>query len=212
MANVKMIIILAIGAAFAAGVYFYPSMPDLMASHWGIDGQVNGYMSKGWALFLLPAITLVMVLLMAVLPKFDPLKKNYTGFRKQYDGFIALFAAFMLYVYALTILWNKGVEFNMTQAMAPAFAGLFYYLGYLMENTKQNWFVGIRTPWTMSSQNVWDKTHKLGAKVFKIFAIASLLAIFIGGKYFLFLIAGLLAATLWLVVYSYREYKKDKTS
>jgi len=208
MANIKLITILAIGAAFAAGVYFYPLMPDLMASHWGMDGQANGYTSKGWALFLMPVITLAVVLLLTVLPKFDPMRENYRGFKKQYDQFIAAFAAFMIYVYALTILWNKGVGFDMMPAMAPAFAGLFYYLGYLMENTKQNWFVGIRTPWTISSKTSWDKTHKLAAKIFKIFGIASLLAILVGGRYFLFLIAGLLIATLWLVVYSYWEYKK----
>jgi uncharacterized membrane protein len=73
MNNIKKVILLAIALAFVAGGYFYPSMPELMASHWDGNGQVNGYMPKFWALFLLPLMTLAIYCFSLVLPMVDPL-------------------------------------------------------------------------------------------------------------------------------------------
>ena len=196
--------------AFAAGAYLYPSMPGNMASHWDANGQVNGYMSKFWALFLLPIVTLAAYSLFLLLPKIDPLKANYKKFRKYYDGFLAAFVLFMAYIYALTVLWNKGFDFDMTAAIIPAMATLFYFVGVLLEKAKQNWFIGIRTPWTLSSEAVWDKTNKLGAKIFKIFGAASLLGVFLEGTYFFLLIIALVIASLYLIVYSYFAFRKEK--
>lgn len=210
MNNFKKIILLAIGLSFAAAAYLYPSMPELMASHWGTDGQVNGYMSKFWALFLMPIMTLIIVGLFILLPMIDPLKANYKKFAKYYDRFLAVFVAFMVYLYALTILFNKGIEFNMTVALIPALAALFYFIGTVLENTKQNWFIGIRTPWTLSSEKVWDKTNKLAAKFFKNFALLSLILIFLGELGFILLVALIIIPSFYLILYSYLEFRKEK--
>jgi len=195
--------------SFAIGTYFYPLMPPMMVSHWNNQGIVDGYMTKSWALFLMPIISLAMVGLFLLLPKIDPLKANYSKFRKYYDNFILLIIGFLFYIYCLSIAWNLGVRFDMTLAMVPALAALFYYAGILLENAKSNWFVGVRTPWTLSSEKVWDKTNKLGAKIFKLFGIASFLRILFGGVFLLWLVAALIIASLCLVVYSYLEFKKE---
>lgn len=210
MENIKKIIFAMIALSFAAGIYFYPLMPDSMASHWNANGQVNGYMPKFLNLFLLPIITLITFLLFIILPKIDPLKTNYVKFKKYYNWFLAAFTAFMLYIYALTIIFNQGIEFNMTAAIIPALTIFFYLIGTVIGNAKQNWFIGIRTPWTLSSEKVWDKTNKLGGKIFKIFGIASLLGIFFGELFFIGLIISLIAISFYLVIYSYFEFKKTK--
>lgn len=196
--------------AFITSIYLFPQMPDRVASHWNSKGEVDDYMSKFWGLFLMPIISVVLLLLFIFIPKIDPLKANIKKFRKHYNWFILLFIIFLFYIYLLTIFWNLGYKFNMSTMIIPAFGILFYYIGVLTENAKRNWFIGIRTPWTMSSDKVWNKTHKLGGKLFKIAGVIAFLGIFFQ-KYaiYIFLIPVLFAA-IYPAAYSYFEYKKTK--
>ncbi len=195
--------------SFVIGVYFYPQMPERIASHWNIQGQVDGYISKFWGLFLMPVISVGLFLLFILIPKIDPLKQNIEKFRKYFDGFVVLIISFLFYLYLLTIFWNLGIRFNMTQFLVPAFAVLFYYCGILVENAKRNWFIGIRTPWTLSSEKVWDKTHRLGGKLFKICGLIILLGIFLQGYAIFFVFVPVLLVAGYTVVYSYFEYQKE---
>ena len=201
---VGMVIIL-----FAVGIYAYPQLPDTIASHWNAQGQVNGYTSKFWGLFLLPIISVGLVLLFVAIPRIDPLKANIEKFRTFYDRFIVLFMIFFLYFYLLTILWNMGVQYNFNQVLAPAFGGLFYYTGVLTEHAKRNWFVGIRTPWTLSSENVWNKTHAIGAKLFKIVGVIALLGVLFPNYTIFFILVPVLVVAGYLIVYSYVAYQRE---
>ena len=159
------------------GIYFYPLMPEKVASHWNAKGEVDGYMSKFGGLFLMPVISLVLLLLFIIIPKIDPLKHNIEKFRKYFDGFIVLMMLFLFYLYILTILWNIGVRFNFVHLLVPIFSIFFYYCGILIQKAQRNWFIGIRTPWTLSNEQVWNKTHKIGGILFKIAGIISLIGI-----------------------------------
>ncbi len=194
--------------SFAVGIYLYPQMPDRMASHWNAQGEVDGYMPKFWGLFLMPLISFGLLLLFMLIPKIDPLKQNIQKFRKYYDWFIMLLIAFLFYLYLLTLAANLGYDFNMTTTMVPALGILFYYIGILTENAKRNWFIGIRTPWTLSSDVVWNKTHKLGGKLFKIAGILAFLGIIFQEYAIWFVVVPVLAVAVYTVVYSYFEYQK----
>ncbi len=194
---------------FITSIYLYPGMPEQMASHWNSKGEVDSYMSKFWGLFLMPIISLGIFLLLIFIPKIDPLKKNIEKFRKYYDGFMTFLIIFLLYIYILTILWNMGIIFDMTTAILPAVAILMYFSGILIEHSKRNWFIGIRTPWTISNEKVWNKTHKLGSKLFKIAAIIILIGTFIPKYAFTLLLISVLIAAIYPIVYSYFEYKKE---
>jgi len=208
----KKVIIIALGIiliSFLLGIYLYPMMPEKMASHWNARGEVDGYMTKFWALFLMPLMSLGLLLLFLVIPKIDPLKQNIEKFRKYFDIFIVLMLGFLFYIYLLTIFWNLGVRFSMTQLMIPAMAALFYYCGILVENAKRNWFIGIKTPWTLSSEKVWDKTHKLGGKLFKGAGLIILLGIVLESYALLFILVPIIFVSIYLIVYSYLEYQKE---
>jgi uncharacterized membrane protein len=184
-------------------------MPDKMASHWDAQGQVNGYMSKFWGLFLLPIIAVGIFLLFLLIPKIDPLKLNIVKFRGYFDGFLIIFFLFLLYVYILIILWNLGRRFDMGQALAPSLGVLFYYAGILVENSKRNWFIGIRTPWTLSNEIVWDKTHRIGGKLFKAAGVIAVFGVF-SRRYAVLIIAiPIILVSVYTVVYSYFEYQKE---
>jgi len=196
--------------SFAIGIYFYPQMPDKMASHWNAQGSVDGYSSKFIGLFLMPIISLAMLLLFLVIPYMDPLQHNIKKFRNYFDTFILITFIFLFYLYILTLVWSFGFFFNMTLFLIPAFALLFFYAGVLIEKAKRNFFIGIRTPWTLTNEKVWNDTHKLGGKLYKIAAVISLLGLFFQKYAFLIMIVPILFVSLYAVVYSYVDFQKQK--
>lgn len=210
MKKTNIIIIIIILISFAIGIYFYSQFPDRIASHWNIRGEVDGYMSKFWGLFLMPIILLGLWMLFLLIPRIDPLKKNIEKFRKYFDVFIVLIILFLFYIYLLAIAWNTGMRFDMGRAMVPAMGILFYYAGILLKHAKRNWFIGIRTPWTLSSDKVWEKTHELGGRFFKIAGVIAILGIFFPKWVFLFVIIPVILFTIYIFVYSYFLYQKEK--
>ncbi len=196
--------------SFAIAIYLYPQMPELMASHWNAAGQVDGYMPKFWGLFLMPLISLGMLGLFLAIPRIDPKRRNIEKFRVYYDRFIAIIIGFLFYIYILTILWTLGYTFNMILMLVPAFSLIFYYAGILVENAKQNWFIGIRTPWTLSSETVWDKTHKLGGKLFKAAAIIGLAGLILPDYAIWLIIIPVIFVAAYTIAYSYVEFQKEE--
>ena len=210
MKTTKIIMLALILIAIILAIAVYPKLPDKVASHWNAKGEVDGYMPRFWATAMLPLILIGCFLLFLVLPKIDPFKRNIKKFEKYYDLIIILVMLFLLYVYILTIIYNFGVKFNMNYAMLPALAILFFFIGAILPKCKRNWFLGIRTPWTLSSDKVWEKTHKLGAVLFKALAVIILISMFFAEQAMLLFICSLILIILIIFVYSYLEYKKEK--
>ena len=107
------------------------------------------------------------------------------------------------------ILWWICSLDNGFSILSPALAILFYFTGILIENAKRNWFIGIRTPWTMSSDKVWDKTHKIGGKLFKIAGLLALIAVFFDSYAIFVIIVPVIIVSIYTVIYSYFEYQKE---
>jgi len=210
MRRTELVILIAVIFSFIIGIYLYPRMPEQMASHWNAQGKVDDYMSRFWGVFLMPFVFVGLALLFIAIPRIDPLKKNIEKFRKHYDGFIIIFFIFMFLVYVQTILWNLGTEISPNIVIPIGLGFLFFYIGILLENAKRNWFIGIKTPWTLSSENVWNKTHNLGSKMFKIAGIIVLVGFLFQEYIIYFTMVPVLFIALYLVVYSYVEYQKDK--
>ncbi len=205
------VVLLLVAAATIVGVALWNRLPDPMASHWGTNDQVNGYMSKFWGVFLMPLITLGMMLLFLLIPNIDPLKANIAQFRDVFNLFITLIVAFMLYIYILTLRWNLGyTDFGMSKAMLPALGILFFFVGYMLRKAKRNFFIGIRTPWTLSSDKVWDETHRLGSILFMASGALTFVGSFFGGMTaFWFLFVPVIGSTLITLVYSYVLYQQE---
>lgn len=196
--------------SFCLSSYFYPEMPEQMASHWNAQGEVDGHMAKIWALYLIPGITLLIYLMFLVIPKIDPLKKNIEKFRFWFDGFILLMVSFFFYLYGLILAWNLGYTFNMTFMILPAIGVLFIFISYLLQNAKRNWFIGIRTPWTLTSDIVWRKTHHLGSILFRVSGIIIVFSVFFQNYAIWIVLISTLFAGLYPLVYSYFEYQKHQ--
>jgi uncharacterized membrane protein len=205
------IVLVLIVVATVAGLLLWNRLPDQMASHWNINDQVDGYMSKTWGVFMMPLITLGLFVIFLVVPSIDPLKANIAQFREAFNLFIVLIVAFMLYIHGLTLAWSLGyTDFKMSTSMLPAMGLLFIFIGFMLRKAKRNFFIGIRTPWTLSSDTVWDKTHQLGAVLFMASGVLALIGgIFGGMTAFWFLFVPLIGSTLFLLVYSYVLYQRE---
>jgi uncharacterized membrane protein len=210
----SIITLVLIALALLAGALLWNQLPDQMASHWNINDQVDGYISRFWGVFLMPLVTLGIFALFLVVPNIDPLKANIAQFRETFNIFIALIVAFMLYIHGLTLAWSLGYQdFKMSAAMLPFMGILFIAIGYLLRQAKRNFFIGIRTPWTLSSDLVWDKTHQLGSALFMLSGAFAILGGFFGGvTAFWLMFVPLIGSSLFLVVYSYILYRSETKS
>ena len=195
--------------SFIISIYFFPLVPEQMATHWDSQGEVNGYMSKLWGLFFMPLVITGLAILFLVIPRIDPKKENIAKFRKYYDRFIILMILFLIAVHFQILLWNIGIRISPNAVFPVGIGLLFYYIGILMENAERNWFIGIRTPWTLSSDGVWRKTNRLGGKLFRIAGISAIFGVFFPKLAFFFIIVPALFVAGFTVVYSYIEYQKE---
>ena len=193
---------------FAAAFYLYPGMPERMAVHWGPSGEADGFGSRFEGLFMIPIVSAVLLPIFLALPRLDP-SGGIERFRGGFDWFVFGMLAFMSYLFGLTLLWNLGWRFDFLRAFAPALGGMYYCIGVLMGRTRLNWFVGIRTPWTLSSEEIWDRTHEFGGRLFKVCGVLALAGVLVRGWMALLLtVAPILIAGVYLFYYSYALYQK----
>ena len=204
------VIILIIGATLA-GAMLWDQLPDPMASHWDINDQVDDYMSKFWGVFLMPLITTVLFVLFLLIPNIDPLKANIAEFRGTFNLFITFIIGFLVYIHALTLRWNLGyTNLGIGKAILPAIGLLFFLIGTMLTKAKRNWFIGIRTPWTLSSDNVWNEVHRIGGTLFMVSGVVAVVGGFFGGQVaFWSLMIPVFGTTIFLVVYSYVLYQRE---
>jgi uncharacterized membrane protein len=203
------VIVILILIGVIAGALLYNRLPDPVASHWNERGVVDGYMARFWGVWMMPLVATGMFLLFLLIPLIDPLKANIATFREYFNTFIVLFVVFLLYMHSLTLVWNLGYRFDMGGAMLPALGLFFIYAGVLIGKAKRNWFIGIRTPWTLSSDTVWAETHRIGAKLFMASGILALVGAFFGAYAIWFVMLPLIGSSIFLVVYSYVLFQRE---
>jgi len=205
------LVLIMIAIGLIAGIVLWNQLPADMASHWDVNNQVDGTMSKFWGAFLMPLITVGMYLLFLLIPNIDPLKANIAEFRESFNVFIMLIVAFMLYMHGLTLAWNLGKQdFSISAAMLPFLGVLFIAIGFMLRRAKRNFFIGIRTPWTLSSDTVWNKTHQLGSTLFILSGVIAMIgSFFSGGAAFWLTLAPLFGSTIFLFIYSYMLYRNE---
>ncbi len=192
----------------AANIYFYFLLPEKVAIHWDIQGRANGFLSKFFGNFLFLGLFLLFAFIFWLIPKIDPLKDNIKKFIKEYNLIFLYLEAFLFLIYLYFLFWNLEFKFDIRIFVSLIFGLFFIAIGRALKNIKRNWFVGIKTPWTLSSDAVWQKTHYQGAKIFKVIGALSFFGIVLK-KIAVFLIVFLpVLATVYLVVYSYFAYKK----
>ena len=197
-------------AAVIISIAAYPNLPDQIPTHWGADGQVNGWSSRLWGAWMLPLLMAVIWLLMRAIPHIDPRRANYEKFAGMYDALVILILAFMLLMHGIVIAAATGRNVHMESIMLPAVGVFIAIMGFLIPRAAPNWFVGIRTPWTLTSDESWEKTHRLGGPLFVALGLVMIASGFIAPERAIWiLVAATAGIVVFLFVYSYRVWKAD---
>lgn len=195
---------------FAIAFYVYPTLPAKVPIHWNAAGQVDNYGSKFIAVFLIPIIFLLFAVFAFMLPAMDVFKENIKSFYNYYYALKILLGVFFLIFYIATLAPNFGYVFNMSYVVIIAIIALFFILGYIMRHIKRNFFIGIRTPWTLTNDYVWERTHNQGGILFMLFSIILLIALLYIEPFYLYIgfIVLLVLIVIYLTLYSYFLYRK----
>lgn len=158
-------------AGLAASLVLYPQLPAKIPIHWNIHGQIDGYGDKTWAAFLMPAILAGLLLLFAVLPWLSPKPFAVDSFRETY-WFIALaITGGMLFIHGLTLWAAVAGPIDITRALLAGLLFMFGLIGNVMGKVRRNFWMGVRTPWTLANERVWNDTHRLAGRLFVAAAI-----------------------------------------
>ncbi|MCU5379526.1 SdpI family protein [Bacillus cereus] len=202
--------LLLIALTILAWCIAWPHLPGEVPSHWNLAGEVNGHMSKMGMMIFDVAIMVFIYALVTVLPKIDPRYENYKKFPKALGRINGAILFFLFTINMMTLANALGYNIPIGIVVNIMVGILFVVLGNYMQQCKPNFFIGIKTPWTLSSEEVWRKTHRLGSKIMMIGGIVIIISSFLPGMWKMIC---LLSVVGILVVgtmgYSYVAYKKE---
>lgn len=196
-------------AALGVGLAFYGALPDPMITHWSGGGVANGYMSKALGIFLIPAIIALVSSLLLLIPRIDPLRANIESFRAQFNVCIVVLAMILALMQCAVIAANLNHAINIVVVAIPAVGMIFFVIGILLPSTKRNYFIGIRTPWTLASDEVWERTHRFGGMLFKALGVIALLSLLAPAYAIYTFIIPVVIALCGLIFYSYVVYREQ---
>lgn len=184
----------------------------LIPIHWGIDGRADNFAPKEVALVALPAVALVLLAVALALPSVEPRRSNLlrsaTAYRAIWFGVFALLVG----IHALSVLAAAGADVPIVTLATGAAGLLLVVVGNYLGKIRSNFFVGIRTPWTLTSERAWAQTHRLGGRLFVVLGAALLVIAIVGPGsqvQVALLAAGLSGIVVSLFVYSYLVWRAD---
>ena len=189
-----------------AGVILYPRLPEQMATHWGFENEPNGWSSKAFAVFGLPGLMAALNLILPFALSADPKKQNMSPALVNISLWVIPVVSVMCS--AMTLCYALGYSVSVAR-IVPAFVGvLFIIFGNYLPKTKQSYSMGIKLPWTLNSEENWNRTHRLSGFLWVIGGALFLMLTFFGWWNLYVLLGIILAMTLIPTVYSYLLYRK----
>jgi len=205
------LVVIMLMLAFSAVVY--SSLPDEMPRQWSFEGEVNSTWPRWAAAVVMPALAGIIWLMWFVLPTIDPRRAAYESFRPTYNRFRSAVIVFLgaVHVVTLTVYDDPDV---VVRIILVGMALLVAFIGNELTRVRPTWFVGIRTPWTLSSDAVWRRTHRVGGRLMFVTAlIGAVLALVLPTNLAgIILIGGLVLVSLVTVAYSYWAWTQEQQS
>jgi uncharacterized membrane protein len=151
--------------AFGLGLLALPFLPDQVPSHWNMRGEVDGYSSPLQAALMQPLIILAIAVILPRLPKIDPRRENYAQFQGTYDLTLNAIVLFLTTLHALTLAFALGARFDLGRLVFLGIGVLIAVIGNELGRVQPNYFMGIRTPWTLADEAIWRRTHRVGGRM-----------------------------------------------
>ena len=210
--NNKWFPLLFIAAMLVFSLAVYNQLPDIVPTHWNIAGEADGFSGKLEAVLFAPALSLGLLVLLNVLPNIDPRRFAYEDFQSAYRFIVNSLIAFFLFIHVLTLGAGLGWQIEIGRAISAGVGVLFLLMGEVMPRVRRNYFVGVRTPWTLSSDEVWRKTHRFSGKLFVQLGLLMIIsAIFLPQTtLFVIIMVGVLVMVVGLFAYSYFTWRSEQ--
>ena len=203
-------------ASFIAGAWLfsisvYSRLPDRVAVHWDIHGEPNRYASRVEAACLLPVLMVALYLIMQWYPSRDPRAANIAKFRGAYDTIVAAMIAVLGVVHVLVLGQSLGWRVDITTVLFVCGGAMLVLLGNLLPLARSNFIFGIRTPWTLSSEHVWTRAHRVGGYAMVAAGLLTMVSAFFARPAgAVVALASLILAGVIPVVYSYLLWSRDR--
>ncbi|HYO42613.1 MAG TPA: SdpI family protein [Candidatus Limnocylindrales bacterium] len=186
--------------------------PDAtVPTHWNIQGEVDGYGSAWFAFLMIPAVTAGIVGLMALIPRIEPRRENLRRSAAAYRTLAITLVLLMTVIHLVVVIGGIGVDVPVGFIIGMGIGVLFLVTGNVLTTVRSNFMFGVRTPWTLSSERSWDRTHRLVGRLFVVTGITMIVLALTGILWLvmgvmLVMIAVTLVAGYW---YSYRQWQAD---
>ncbi|MBU1446184.1 SdpI family protein [Patescibacteria group bacterium] len=197
-----------VGLMYIAGFVLLDSLPAQMPMHWNIAGEIDNYMDKNMAIIVFPSITLAITLMFPFLSRIDPRRENYELFKKSWIILQATIVIFFAYLYFVTLYLTFHPEVSIIPFIFSGIGVLFMVIGNYLGKIRQNYFVGVKTPWTLDNEEVWNKTHRLAAYLFFIAGFVTIIEGVVQWYVFPVFMGCVAIAALVPIIYSYVIFKK----
>lgn len=192
---------------FAVAYWYYPQLPEQVPTHWNIKGEVDGWTEKPWGVYMVPLISLATAVVLMLLPSISPKGFRLDNARKAYDAIIFVVVCFMAAISIASYQAALDGDFPMDRIITSMIGVLFIVIGNYLGKFPKNFFVGIKTPWTLASDEVWNRTHRLGGWTFMLAGLVAILAAVFGLPMWVF-VTTVVLASLIPVIYSLILYKR----
>lgn len=193
------VIILLMAASLAASALLYSSLPDRVPTHWNIRGEVDGWSSRSTAVFVLPAISLVFLVFILAGQWLSPVHFKIAPWRETFNYVMVIGTALVAYLHGLALMAALNPHRQYGRWLVAGLLLFLAWLGNLLGKTRRNFWVGIRTPWTLASDTVWIATHRVGARLIVAVCVVGAVAALLGAP--LAFCFGLLMAGLFIPVF-----------
>lgn len=201
--------------SFIGTLILYPRLPDRIPTHYNFRWEVDAYGPK-YVAIILGILPIVFCVLMDVIPHIDPKRKNHNISDKTYSKFSWILVILFVVLNWANLLMVQGVAINGRFYLSLLMGVSFLAIGNYLPKVKPNYFLGIKTPWTLANDVVWRKTHRVGGYVFILFGVGTFISYVIASAYFEYiLMVGLFVGVGYLFIYSYlifREESKKKSN
>ncbi len=208
-ATILALLIIVVQVLVSAGTY--PFLLPMVPSRFDLSGQVYGYMPKLVYAILLPGISIVLFLLLRFITQIGP-NLGYRNQRRANTQVVNLILVggllFILVIQLLITAYALGAKVDVSLVVCLAVSVLIMFLGNYLGKLRRNFWVGIRTPWTLASDIVWERTHRLGGWLFVPVGFIGLIASFFPPLRLVGLLVPLIVVIIILVVYSYIAYQR----
>lgn len=192
-----------------ASVIAYPRLPEQVPSHWNWQGQVNGWQSRGQAALFLPMLALVMWAVLRALPSIDPRRANYAKFQPTYDFMIGATLTAMAMIHLALLASAMGAPVAIHRVIAVAMGLMLVAIGNQLPRARSNWWFGIRTPWTLSNERVWERTHRVAGYLMTAAGVVMIIGAFVFEFIGPLVVVCLLGSVIGAAIFSYVAWRQE---